>query len=52
MTEKREFGIVGLGKMGGNLGLQALEKGMRVVGSADIHLGVIRELHGNAGKVV
>jgi len=28
----REFGIVGLGKMGGNLGLQALEKGMRVVG--------------------
>jgi len=26
------FGIVGLGKMGGNLALQALEKGMRVVG--------------------
>lgn len=27
-----EFGIVGLGKMGGNLALQALEKRMRVVG--------------------
>ena len=32
MTAKREFGIVGLGRMGGNLALQALEKGMRVVG--------------------
>ena len=29
---KREFGVVGLGRMGGNLSLQALEKGMRVVG--------------------
>ncbi len=29
---KRECGIVGLGRMGGNLSLQALEKGMRVVG--------------------
>ncbi len=29
---KREFGIVGLGKMGANLALQALEKGMQVVG--------------------
>jgi len=29
---KREFGIVGLGRMGANLALQALEKGMRVVG--------------------
>jgi len=29
---KREFGIVGLGRMGGNLSLQALEKGIRVVG--------------------
>lgn len=29
---KKEFGIVGLGRMGGNLALQALEKGMRVVG--------------------
>ncbi len=26
------FGIVGLGKMGGNLALQALEKGMQIVG--------------------
>ena len=29
---KREFGVVGLGRMGANLSLQALEKGMRVVG--------------------
>ena len=29
---KREFGVVGLGRMGGNLSLQALEKGIRVVG--------------------
>src|SRR5262245_27208101 len=28
----REFGVVGLGRMGGGLALQALEKGMRVVG--------------------
>jgi 6-phosphogluconate dehydrogenase len=27
-----EFGVVGLGRMGGNLALQALAKGMRVVG--------------------
>ncbi len=33
MTEmQKEFGIVGLGRMGGNLARQALEKGMRVVG--------------------
>lgn len=29
---KREFGVVGLGRMGGNLALQAMEKGVRVVG--------------------
>ncbi len=29
---KREFGIIGLGRMGGNIALHALEKGMRVVG--------------------
>jgi 6-phosphogluconate dehydrogenase len=29
---KREFGVVGLGRMGGGLALQAMEKGMRVVG--------------------
>jgi len=29
---KKEFGMIGLGRMGGNLSLQALEKGMRVVG--------------------
>ena len=32
MNAKREIGIVGLGKMGGNLALQALEKKMKVVG--------------------
>ncbi|MGB3128488.1 MAG: decarboxylating 6-phosphogluconate dehydrogenase [Dehalococcoidia bacterium] len=33
MTDfKREFGIVGLGRMGANLALQALEKGMQIVG--------------------
>ena len=33
MTEARnEYGVVGLGRMGGNLSRQALEKGMRVVG--------------------
>lgn len=30
--EKREFGIIGLGRMGGNLAIQAMEKRMRVVG--------------------
>ncbi len=30
--DKDELGIVGLGKMGGGLALQALEKGMKVVG--------------------
>ena len=29
---KQEFGVVGLGRMGGNLALQALAKGIRVVG--------------------
>jgi 6-phosphogluconate dehydrogenase len=29
---KREFGVIGLGRMGGNLSLNALEKGIRVVG--------------------
>ena len=29
---KNQLGIVGLGKMGGNLALQAMEKGMEVVG--------------------
>lgn len=33
MTEaKNEYGVVGLGRMGGNLARQALEKGLRVVG--------------------
>ena len=33
MTEaKKEYGVVGLGRMGGSLARQALEKGMRVVG--------------------
>ena len=29
---KREYGVVGLGRMGGNLALQAMEKGIKVVG--------------------
>jgi 6-phosphogluconate dehydrogenase len=29
---KREFGVIGLGRMGGNLSRAAIEKGMRVVG--------------------
>ncbi len=32
MAEKMEFGVIGLGRMGGDLGLQAVEKGIRVVG--------------------
>ena len=33
MTEQtREFGLIGLGRMGGSLALQAMEKGYRVVG--------------------
>lgn len=31
-NDKMVFGVVGLGKMGGNLALQGLEKGMQVVG--------------------
>jgi 6-phosphogluconate dehydrogenase len=29
---KREFGVVGLGRMGGGLSLQARDKGIRIVG--------------------
>lgn len=29
---REEFGVIGLGRMGGNLSLQALEEGMKVVG--------------------
>jgi 6-phosphogluconate dehydrogenase len=32
MKNGGEFGVIGLGKMGGGLALQALEKGFRVVG--------------------
>lgn len=32
MKETETIGIIGLGRMGGNLALQALEKGYRVVG--------------------
>ncbi len=32
MNFKKEWGIIGLGKMGANLALNALEKGMKVVG--------------------
>ncbi len=30
--DRMEFGVIGLGKMGGNLSLQALERGLRTVG--------------------
>ena len=29
---QKEFGVIGLGRMGGDLALQAIEKGWRVVG--------------------
>ncbi|MBI3319421.1 MAG: decarboxylating 6-phosphogluconate dehydrogenase [Candidatus Omnitrophica bacterium] len=45
---KLEFGVIGLGRMGGNLALQALEKGLRVVGFT--RGGVSGELT-NAGLV-
>lgn len=32
MTKDKEFAIIGLGKMGGNLALNALDKGFKVVG--------------------
>jgi 6-phosphogluconate dehydrogenase len=32
--KKLELGIIGLGKMGGNLALQALDKDIKVVGKA------------------
>ncbi|MEK7825143.1 MAG: NAD(P)-binding domain-containing protein, partial [Nitrospirota bacterium] len=31
MMDKMEFGVIGLGRMGGNLSRQALEKGISVV---------------------
>src|SRR5919199_758353 len=34
MEAENEYGVVGLGRMGGNLARQALEKGIRVVGLA------------------
>ena len=38
-NEKKEFGVVGLGSMGGNLAIQAMEKGMRVVGFVRRNIG-------------
>jgi 6-phosphogluconate dehydrogenase len=38
-NEKKEFGVVGLGRMGGNLAIQAMEKGMRVVGFVRRNIG-------------
>src|SRR3990167_9346379 len=32
MANQLEFGVIGLGRMGGGLALQAIKKGMRVVG--------------------
>lgn len=34
MPDQTKLGIIGLGKMGGNLALQAIEKGIKVVGKA------------------
>lgn len=45
---KREFGVVGLGKMGANLALQALEKGIQVIG---FDMKKVPEELGNAGLV-
>jgi len=45
---KREFGVVGLGKMGANIALQALEKGIQVVG---FDLKKMPDELGNAGLV-
>jgi 6-phosphogluconate dehydrogenase len=42
MSEAREFGVVGLGRMGGGLASQALRKGCRVVG--DTLRGAPKEL--------
>lgn len=36
---QQEFGVVGLGRMGGGLALQALEKGMKVTGFTRDHAG-------------
>src|SRR5438105_2765540 len=46
--KKMEFGIIGLGKMGANLSLQAMEKGIRVAGFT---LGGIPAELKNAGIV-
>ena len=32
MSDQLEFGVIGLGRMGGGLALQAMKKGMKVVG--------------------
>jgi len=34
MPDQMKLGIIGLGKMGGNLALQAIEKNMKVAGKA------------------
>lgn len=36
MSKKQSFGVIGLGKMGGNLALQAIDKGYNLVGY-DLH---------------
>lgn len=32
LSDQLEFGVIGLGRMGGGLALQAMKKGMKVVG--------------------
>jgi 6-phosphogluconate dehydrogenase len=34
LATNQELGVVGMGRMGGNVALQAIDKGMRVVGFA------------------
>ena len=53
-TYTKEFGVIGLGRMGGNLARQALGKGMRVVGltregaPADLLRAKLTEVHSPA----
>jgi len=39
-----KFGIIGLGRIGGNLSLQAIEKGHQVVGHVRLQMNVDKEL--------
>ena len=43
--KKQTIGIIGLGKMGGNMALQAMDKGFKVVGY-DLHKNAELQKHG------